>query len=187
MSLSELARLSEVDKGNLSRLEKGTLGTSLAALERIAKALNLSTADLLNDVGNVSDVTSGARKIPLLSWKNAGESRNQDGAMPEYVLFNVAASPETFALRIEDESMSPRFQVGDIIAVDPKKSVQPGAYVIAQIGESKFLRKYRELGHDKKGRAIFELVPLNGLFAPRRSDVERIRLIGVAISVLQAL
>jgi len=190
LSLSELARMSGVDKGNLSRLENGTLGTSLPALERIAKALNLGLAELLNDVGNVSTVISGARKIPLLSWKQAGEPlhvRDLDGAMPEYALFNVAASPETFALRIEDESMSPRLNVGDIIAVDPKRPIRPGAFVIAQIGDAKFLRKYRELGHDKKGRPVFELVPLNTLFAPRRSDLEKIKIIGVAINVLQPL
>jgi len=187
LTLPELARIARVDKGNLSKLEQGTLGTSLASLERIAQALRTSTSALIDET-NVSAVTAG-RSIPIISWSEVGEIRGnatRDGAMHEYALFNITASAETFALRIEDDSMMPRFQPGDIVAIDPDRKPSPGSFVVARVGAGKYLRQYRELGADKKG-PIFELIPLNPLYGPRRSDQDRIQLLGVAVSVLHSL
>lgn len=190
MSMSELARRSGVNKGNLSRVERGRLGISLEKLHDVALALNLRDASiLLQDESNVAMVPSQAHKLPILSWQQAGSMRvsgPQDGPMQEYALFNITASAETFALRIENDSMSPRLNVGDIIAVDPKKEVTPGCLVVAQVGDSKLLRQYRELGH-QKGKPVFELVPLNPLYAARRSDKEKIKIIGVATHTQQTL
>jgi len=191
LTLPELAELSGVDKGNLSKLENGTRGVSLSALARLAAALKTNIDSLTDKVGNVSPVATEPMRLPVISWREVGETRGisgfRDGPMHEYALFNITASTETFALRIEDESMAPRFQLGDIIAVDPKGAPYPGAYVIAKVGDVAMLRQYRELGRDKKGRPVFELVPLNPLYGPRRSDQEKILICGIATQLLQNL
>ncbi|WP_281290743.1 helix-turn-helix domain-containing protein [Streptomyces sedi] len=47
MSLRQLARLTDLDRGHISRLERGLAGASEASLHRIATVLEVPVADLL--------------------------------------------------------------------------------------------------------------------------------------------
>src|ERR1700693_868396 len=70
--LNELARLSGVDRGNLSKIEAGTAGASIETLDKLAAALKVPVAYLLKDDTNVVEAHEGTRKIQVIDWLQAG-------------------------------------------------------------------------------------------------------------------
>jgi len=100
-------------------------------------------------------------RIPLISWVQAGdmaESYNpyQPGEADEWVEPGVAARRHTFALRVRGDSMSPEFQDGAIITVEPDMQWETGDYVIAQNGDNE--ATFKQIIVD--GKDIY-LKPLN--------------------------
>ncbi|WP_147472821.1 XRE family transcriptional regulator [Streptomyces triticirhizae] len=64
MSLRELARLTGLDRGHLSRLERGMAGASEASLHRIALALEAPVDDLLRAEGDPAPPPPPGRQVP---------------------------------------------------------------------------------------------------------------------------
>ena len=78
--------------------------------------------------------------------------------------------------------MSPRFQPGDILLIDPEIAPRPGKYVVAANEHNEgTLKTYKELGEfDEYGNPHFELVPVNEVFPVISSKNQKIRIVGVA-------
>lgn len=134
---------------------------------------------------NVSPGVVGARPIPVISAVQAGQLKDMenpyspgDGYSIEYT--DQKLSRWAFALEVEGVSMTPIFNPGDRIIVDPDLAPQPGDYVIARNGSDQAtFKKYRPRGMDANGEMIFELVPLNDDYPTMRSDTEHLIVIGV--------
>lgn len=188
--LNELARRAGVDKGNLSKMEGGTLNPSMKTLAKLAHALDISSNELLREDSNVEYVLhEGTRRIRVLDWKEVSrmtdtkaELLSPIGEMHDFLLVSPTASSKTFALRIRDDSMEPTFKRGDIVVIDPDVKPLPGNYVVAtdDAGDAT-LKMFKDLGLDGEGRKIFELIPLNSLYAARRSDRESLVITGTAV------
>ena len=90
--------------------------------------------------------------------------------------------PSTFALRIRGNSMEPEFREGDVVVIDPTIQPHPGDFVVATDdgGEATF-KQYRSAGINERGHDVFELCPLNPLYAPMRSDRQQIAIVGVMV------
>jgi len=75
-------------------------------------------------------------------WEQLGEDFNPDNA-EAWLPCPVPCSPRTFVLRIQGESMVPRFCSGDLIFVDPQVSQETGRFVVVQLteGEEPILRQ----------------------------------------------
>jgi SOS-response transcriptional repressor LexA len=143
---------------------------------------------------NVSPVMLASRPIPVISSVQAGALRDMenpyepgDGYAIEYTE-DQKLSRWAFCLDVEGMSMSPRFQPGDRLFVDPDRSPGPGNFVVARNGSNQAtFKKYRPRGIDANGNEIFELVPLNDDFPTLRSDSEPLYVIGVVTEVKQRL
>lgn len=110
-----------------------------------------------------------------------------DGYAVEYTE-DMKLSRWAFCLDVEGMSMSPRFQPGDRLFVDPDRAPGPGNFVVARNGSNQAtFKKYRPRGIDANGHEIFELVPLNDDFPTLRSDTEQLYVIGVVTEVKQRL
>ncbi|WP_407330587.1 S24 family peptidase [Enterovibrio sp. 27052020O] len=91
-------------------------------------------------VTNVSPGPPVEQKCPLISWVQAGafsaisEYPHDDY---EYYPCPVRCGPRTFILSVRGDSMTDRFQEGDLIYVDPDQ-IEPlhGKFVIAQLEDS---------------------------------------------------
>jgi SOS-response transcriptional repressor LexA len=77
---------------------------------------------------------------PLISWGAAAAPRehaeqanpptsDEQGRLP----CPVPCSEDTFVLRVEGESMEPKFHDGDLIYVDPDESPEHGRYVVLRL------------------------------------------------------
>jgi len=106
--------------------------------------------------------------IPLVSWTIVGSANNAKNIRSAktsegFIVGDTSLGPRSFALRVENDCMFPRFQPGDIIICDPSAPVEPGEFVIAKVedNESPVLMMHRP--HDVRcgDNEKFERVPLN--------------------------
>jgi SOS-response transcriptional repressor LexA len=137
--------------------------------------------------GNVERIAMGHREIPVISYVQAGMMTEaldpfSLGEGFETITVGFPCSEHTFALRLKGKSMLPKFEEDDVIVVDPLEQPIPGSFVVAKNTEEEAtFKKYRALGVDEHGNAVFELVPLNDDFATLHSQRDHLHIIGVAI------
>ncbi len=82
--------------------------------------------------------------------------------------------------------MEPEFIDGDIVIIDPSVSPLPGDFVVAKNNEEEAtFKKYRPRGKNDQGIDYFELIPLNEDYAPLRSDLEHLRVIGTMVMCIK--
>jgi len=187
-TVQKLATLAEVDNGFLSRIENGKARGSWETYIRIAGALGISVDKLLlTGHSNVEPAEIGWRKIPVLDYVQAGRWANVDGApkdedIRETIMTDLEYPPSTFALRVRGNSMEPAFQEGDLVVIAPTVAPQPGDYVVAtdEHGEATF-KQYRVAGLNERGQQVFELHPLNPIYAVMRSDRQPLAIVGTMV------
>ena len=186
-TVQKTATLAELSQSFVSRVESGKCRYSPDSLLKIAGALGISVAELHRGDSNVEFAAPDTRSVPLLDSVQAGAWREvneklMDGEIREMVPVNLDYPPSTFAMRIEGDSMEPRFRQGDIIVVNPTISPRPGSYVVAteETGEATF-KQYRDVGLNEHGQKVFELVPMNPHYAAMRSDRHPLAIVGVVV------
>lgn len=186
---TKLATLAGVSQSYIWRIEKGKATGTIETLTAIAGAMGLSVDRLLtNNSSNVEHAEIGTRKIPVLDYIQAGQwtavNRLPDeiAEMQETIVTDLELPPSTFALRIRGESMELEFRAGDIVIINPTIQPQPGDFVVATCegGEATF-KQYRNGGRNEHGQDVFELWPLNPLYAPMRSDRQKLGIVGVMV------
>lgn len=183
----KLGTLSGLAHATISRIETGRSYYSRETVEKIARALGTPAESLYvkNVPSNVSPAEIGARAIPVLDYLRAGLETALvpgDNEVQETILTDLEHSPSSFALRVEGDSMEPKFQPGDIVVLDPAIEPVPGDYVVARNASPQAaFRQYRSGGTNEQGQEVFELWPLNPLYAPMRSDRQTIRIAGVMV------
>jgi len=128
------------------------------------------------------------RRVPILSYVQAGNWREIceqatafDGNV-EYVSVSVDIGPRGFGLWLRGDSMTPLFNEGDLVIIDPDEAPRPGDYVVASNGSNEAtFKKYRARGEYEDGRPRFELVPLNEDHETLSTDQTPIIIIGVMV------
>lgn len=126
-------------------------------------------------------------KIPLISTVAAGNwgqllDLHAVGDAIEWVSTSKPPRRNTFALRVQGDSMMPRFEHGAIITVEPDEVVQHGRYVVAkrkQDSEATFKQYVLDAG-----RAY--LKPLNPQYPTLEVD-DDCRIVGVVVDVTMRL
>lgn len=101
------------------------------------------------------------RKVPLISWVQAGEmcpiiENFVPGDAEDWIATDAPVGPRSFALRVQGDSMETEFVEGDIIIVDPDQEVLTGQLAVVRNGdnEATFKKLNREYGE-------WWMVPLN--------------------------
>lgn len=88
------------------------------------------------------------REVPIISWTHAGESVTYD-AMPRHWHGKVPAAtrdPRAFALRVEGDSMEPKFFAGDLVICEPSSPPRTDKPVVAKYASEEVqLRLYRKM------------------------------------------
>lgn len=185
-SVTKLATLAEISQSFLSRLENGTSTGSWETYIKIAGALGTSVDSFLTSRSNVEDAPLDWRRIPVLNYREAGawtiDSSLAQLGQHETIMTNLEHPPSTFALRLRDDSNSPNFQADDVVVIDPTTPPRPGDMVVAgnTSGDSLFAQ-YREGGINERGDRVFELHPLNPIYAPMRSDRQQLAIVGTMV------
>ncbi|TNH89124.1 LexA family transcriptional repressor [Aeromonas hydrophila] len=193
-----------VSRVSISQWERGENTPNGRYLNDLAAALGVTVDWLLTGEGegavtSAPEVIPGyhnvepavipqGNRIPILSYVQAGNWREIceqattfDGNV-EYVTAGVEIGPCGFGLWLRGNSMTPFFNEGDLVIIDPDEQPRPGDYVVAKNGsEEATFKKYRPRGIDESGQEVFELVPLNDDFPTMHSDRQHIEIIGVMV------
>lgn len=150
LTQEDVAAKAGVTRMAISKIELGMTKKPRADnLFSLAKSLRVNTSWLLTGKGekeesaagltvnNAREASSITREVPLISWVQAGAFTDTTTLPPEdYVYYPcpVICSENSFALKIEGESMLPRFEPDDIIYVDPDNIDPPsGKFVVARM------------------------------------------------------
>lgn len=147
-----------VKQQTIQQLEANPTRSS-KSLPALAKALDVSLDWLAENTGPMELPPSVGTPVPLVSFVQAGawtESPilNSD----EWISCDRRVSERAFALRVQGQSMMPRFNDGDVIIVDPAIEPVPGDMVVAKIRaqEEATFKQYR-----RKSPKEYELRALN--------------------------
>ena len=142
ISLSELARRTDMAKSAISRYFNKTRQFPLNRVNDFAKALN-TTPEYLLDVTpkqiSSSESSSShkikAFKIPVLGDVAAGIPIEAVESILDYEEIDeeLASKGEFFGLRIKGNSMAPRIQSGDVVIVRVQSDAESGDIVIAKV------------------------------------------------------
>lgn len=204
MSQDELAKRIGITRVSISKWESGLNQPKGRYLNDLAEALGVTVDWLLTGSGDTPElaeeqpipgyhnvepaVIPQGNRVPILSYVQAGNWREMceqattfDGNV-EYVSAGIDIGPRGFGLWLRGNSMTPIFNEGDLVIVDPDESPRPGDYVVAKNGsEGATFKKYRPRGIDEHGQEVFELVPLNDDYPSMHSDRQHIEIIGVMV------
>lgn len=187
MTLEQLALEIGSDTGNLSRIERGQQSLTTEKISVIAKALNCSPVDLMSShIAKDISLPSGYHRIPLLNkqqildWDKI-QSHVEFLEIEEWLITEAIISAQSFSFEVNDLSMSPDFQIGDKIILDPTLQAEAGDFVLATSnGQDIFFRKYRARGI-VDGKKVFELYPLNEDFEIFHSSHSELKTLGVMV------
>jgi len=202
LTQESLAKKLGINRVSISQWERGDTSPKGNNLVRLAEILGVKPEWLLFGDDAVSGagtnlagyhnvepavIPKGSR-VPILSYVQAGNWREIceqattfDGNV-EYVSASVDIGPCGFGLWLRGNSMTPFFNEGDLVIVDPDEQPRPGDYVVAKNGsEEATFKKYRPRGIDENGQEVFELVPLNDDYPTMHSERQHIEIIGVMV------
>lgn len=185
LTQAEVAKRAGISQQSIEAIENGKT-LKPRNLLALAAALECDPKWLLLGGDVVTDYNYGVRKVPILSYVQAGAFADAEPIIDhddfEYVLTTAELSARSFALRIRGDSMEPEFKEGDIVIIDADVYPTPGEFVAARNGshEATF-KKYRPVGIGPQGKEDFELVPLNSDYPICRSREKPISIIGTMV------
>lgn len=139
------------------------LQASIATALGITYEEMLATGRIIIEGGtpNIQHLQPARSLVPLISWVQAGDwaevvDSYQPGEAEAWIDTLKKYGKNTFALRVNGDSMSPRFPDGCIITVDPDCREENGSFVVAKINHDE--ATFKQLVSD--GGRIY-LKPLN--------------------------
>ncbi|HAO33694.1 MAG TPA: hypothetical protein DCQ84_12180, partial [Candidatus Competibacteraceae bacterium] len=182
MTQQQLANAVNVSRPAVTQWETGETKTLEGEnLHKVAETLKVTVEWLLygkeevsrtnhrviQEPSNVSPAPPIRGMVPVISWVSAGRWREPDIALdaPLDWIPHIGATPNTFALRVEGDSMEPSYPPGTYLIVDPDRVPEPMNLVIALNGddEATFKRLTRE------GKTWY-LTPLNRQYPSQPLD-----------------
>lgn len=163
LNQKQLASRVGMSASNLSELIKQGHGS--AKTVQIAKVAGVNPRWLATGEGEMLDTDDKAQisvgRVPLVSSVAAGMFTEAMDLMPagfadEWIHSAAPIKEHTFALKVEGDSMEPRFTEGMILIVEPDSEPRPGNFVIAKNGNNE--ATFKQLMRD--GGKLY-LKPLN--------------------------
>ncbi|WP_131775035.1 LexA family transcriptional regulator [Legionella anisa] len=200
ITIKELAaRTGTLSAARISNWEQGTRKPDPIAAKALADILGVSASYLmcLTDSPHgelMHGSESKLRHIPILSLKETPHAKEILSQQEPFVFEKTILidsmnpsikSPSLFASSVEDSSMQPELNPGNIIIVDGELQPNPGQYVLAYLTQKKqtVLRQYGEADG-----CHFQLLASSDLWATVSiKDAHEAQIIGVVVEVRKYL
>lgn len=182
--LKELSAYLDVGISTIGAWREGRNEPKYNMLDKIATYYQVTVGYLVGSE-NVQPCENTPHLIPIINFVQAGKMTDISDipytdmeTMPLYEGFNK----NCFALKVVGDSMSPKFNEGDIIVIDPDKEPKTGDYVVASTSnnESATFKKYKKR-YKEDGTPYIELNPLNPDYEPINSNQFDIVIKGVLV------
>ena len=194
ITIKELAARTKVlSPARISNWEQGTRSPGPIEAKLLGEHLQVSASYILcltdNTQGELSHASkNGPKFVPILTMKDALHIKELSDSGYDYRTlerviivdeFNKSnKSDYLFAIQIEDNSMQPGFNLGDLVVLDAELTPKPGDYVLAFLPEKKqsVLRQYGEADG-----CLFQLLASNDLWAAINVKNDDVKIIGVVV------
>ncbi|HFS5637835.1 TPA: LexA family protein [Legionella bozemanae] len=181
-ALAELT--DDLKPSRINNWERGLRTPGPEEIKQLAEALEVAPGYLMcltDDKQVKQEFPWLGALVPLLTAQQACDPKTFIEAIREDATDNAVSfiplSPEVsqklgnnaFALRVQDDSMSPELKVGDVLIVDPDQSIRPGGLVVVNLQDSNeaTVRRYKQLSTDSVIGG-YELLPTNENWANTR-------------------
>ena len=139
----DLARALEMEPGTWRRMERGQRPMPLDIARRVAEILKCSVDDLITgeNVGSsistapLQESTSPATVLDLPVWGIPNGSEVQLVPTDTTVArpASVAGNQDAYAMYVHDDLAAPRYDLGDVVIVDPIRPAKPNQWVVLGI------------------------------------------------------
>ena len=186
LTQKQLAQQVNVSHVAVSQWEKEETLPRGENLLRLSESLGCAPAFLIEGDGPVFSENSwaGLHQIPLLSQRDVAQWLNDASSVRHELLMHndMALSQQSFAIRVEEQAMTPAILRGDVVIIDPSLAPQPGDCVLAMQQQNALLRTWRQRGSEE-GVAQFELAPVNINFPELHSSRDSLQLIGTLVEL----
>ncbi|KAF6655048.1 helix-turn-helix domain-containing protein [Enterobacteriaceae bacterium EKM102V] len=186
LTQKQLAQQVNVSHVAVSQWEKEETLPRGENLLRLSEALGCAPAFLIEGDGPVfsESAWAGLHQIPLLAQRDVAQWLSDAGSVRQDRLMHndMALSQQSFAFRVEDQSMAPAILRDDVVIIDPILSPQPGDSVLALQQQVALLRTWRQRGSEE-GVTQFELAPVNINFPELHSRRDNLKLIGTLVEL----
>ncbi|HIF0226171.1 S24 family peptidase [Legionella pneumophila serogroup 1] len=201
-ALAELT--DDLKPSRINNWERGIRTPGPEEIKQLAEALDVAPGYLMcltDDKQVRQEFPWLGALIPLLNSQQACDPKAiiqaiRDETENHSVSF-IPLSPEisqklgenAFALRVQDDSMSPELKVGDVLIIDPDQAVRPGGLVVANLQEMNevTVRRYKQLSADSSMQQ-YELIPTNDNWATiRGSQSSKYQIIGAVLALFRCL
>ena len=203
LSFGEIAKRTGIPKSSVHRYASGrTKKIPIDAVRLIAEATGVSTSYIMgweekekvktsSFSGESITVLDGKiRKIPLFESVAAGFGCTATNNIIDYIPLMIesdAEADETICIKVSGNSMYPKIEDGDIIAVHKQTSIDSGKIGVFLIDN--------EDGVVKKANYVYgedwlELLSFNPEYMPRRfegPDTERVRTLGLVKQIIKMI
>ncbi len=197
LSLSQLGKLIDVTGSGIGHWENARRVPGVPDIIKLASALKISPQYLacLDDNDFIPFALPVLNLEQTINYKKftpahlADQIIKQSGVSHLYIDNQLAEniSQHTFAIKVQDESMKPNFNLGDHVIIDPEFNLAPNDIVLIKLKneELPILRQVQQLKKTADNKPIFELVALNSDWpVDRITDPDQYDLIGVMVAHL---
>lgn len=180
LTQTELASRMQVSPQSVQQWESGKTTPRGKRLDLLSEILDAPKSYFFQETSDAPVPINTRQSVPLISWVSAGnwgnEQQEETDQHPQ-VLNVFDTGKNGYALRVEGESMLPRYQCNDIIFVNPDAEPAVGKRVIAACGEG---TTFKEVAVGEGGKWI--LKALNEQWHPRYIPLdESCYIIGVVV------
>jgi SOS-response transcriptional repressor LexA len=156
--LVDLASKMGVKPQAVNSLKSGARGIGIRSVAKLAKAFGVEEIEFYK----VDIPDRKSMPIPVISWVHAGEFAEPQDSWPvgvsgesEPIYSYKKVGPLCFGLRIEGDSMLPRFMPGDVAVIDPEIRCDNGTACVVWVNGEVSLKLFYD------GEKEIRLVPMN--------------------------
>lgn len=139
-----------------------------------------------NEISSIPFFLLNENRLPIYPWKFLDRLKASNITQPidstvEYIMTDSKISKNAFGLKINDDSNSPEFQIGDIVIIDPDVEPEAGEFVVVKYGENFIFRKFKLDINASPTARNFVLIPLNDDYSILYSASVKLDIIGTMV------
>ena len=140
LTLAQVAQYAGTTAQQIGMLERGDRRLSDVWMERLSFALKVEPYQLITTTTALANTSA----IPVLGLCQAGNWSDviNDESTTETLNIDVQNQPNLFAVKVNGDSMEPRFFEGEYLVIDPKEPLENGRYIIAEMHGECTVKKY---------------------------------------------
>ena len=146
-TLEKLAEMVDSSPQYISAIEGGKRGLGVNLLTRLCNVFNVEAAEFTMAGDNAKSVPPPSGEIAVISMVNGGpagfyENPFADGGGFRYIKrpYDVT-DPSAYAVEVRGDSMTPRYESGEMVIASPEKEVRNGDYVVVQLANGEMAIK----------------------------------------------